>query len=174
MIAVVKLSIEKPGTTLPTPQRRATLIRKAEIPRLRIEIGRAIICKMGRMKVLTTPMTTAATTADHKSKKLKPGTMYSTTRRVRTLIIRWTKRLLKEKLGALLWFILLSLVTLATAFFLGITNNDLGRAILSSGFDKKPGCVQLLSANRVEGCGLLLGRDEKQDLNLSVFRYTSF
>jgi len=88
MMAVVKLSIENPGTILPTPQRRATLMRKAEIPRVRTEIGRAIICRIGRMKVLTTPITTAATTAEYKSRKLNPGTIYSTTRRVRTLITK--------------------------------------------------------------------------------------
>ncbi len=62
-MAVTKLAISKPGTTVLTPQSKTTLIRKAEIPKVRREIGRAMIWSMGRMKVLTTPITMAATIA---------------------------------------------------------------------------------------------------------------
>ena len=40
--AVVKLAISKPGTNFDVPQRRRTLIIKAAIPKVKIEIGRAI------------------------------------------------------------------------------------------------------------------------------------
>ena len=60
--AVQKVAISKPGTSLELPQRRRTLIITAVIPKVKIEIGRAINCKMGRMKVFTKPITIAATT----------------------------------------------------------------------------------------------------------------
>lgn len=60
--AVVKLSIVKPGTSFVVPQRRRTFIKKAAIPKVKIERGSAIIWSIGRMNVLTRPMTMAATT----------------------------------------------------------------------------------------------------------------
>jgi len=39
---VVKLSIENPGTTLEVSHKRRTFIKKAVIPKVRREIGRAI------------------------------------------------------------------------------------------------------------------------------------
>jgi len=73
-MAVRKLAISKPGTTIAVSHKRATLIRKAEMPKVRIEIGKAISCNIGRMNVLTTPMTMAATTAAQILAKTKPGT----------------------------------------------------------------------------------------------------
>lgn len=67
-------------------QSRATLIRKADIPKVKIETGKAINCRIGLMKVLTAPMTMAATVAAQMSVRVKPGTKYSTTRRAKTLI----------------------------------------------------------------------------------------
>lgn len=54
----------KPGTISETIQSKTTFIRNANIPRVKIDMGRAIICKMGRMKVFITPKTIAATNAD--------------------------------------------------------------------------------------------------------------
>ena len=42
MIAVVKLAIVNPGTTIEVAQRRRTLIKNAATPKVKIEIGRAI------------------------------------------------------------------------------------------------------------------------------------
>jgi hypothetical protein len=88
IMAVTKLEITKPGTTKLTPQRRATLIRIAEIPKVRMEMGRAINCKIGRIKVFTKPMTIAATTAADRPVKINPGTKYATTKRAKTLIAK--------------------------------------------------------------------------------------
>lgn len=88
IIAVTKLEITKPGTIKLTPQRRATLIRIAEIPNVRMEMGRVTNCKIGRIKVFTKPMTIAATIAAHKLVKTKPGTKYATTNSAKTLIVR--------------------------------------------------------------------------------------
>lgn len=85
-MAVVKLDISKPGTKILVNQRRMTLMKKAAIPKVRIETGRAMSCKTGRIKVLTTPMTTAAITAAQRLVKTKPGTKYSTTNRAKTFI----------------------------------------------------------------------------------------
>lgn len=41
-IAVVKLAISKPGTNWELNQRRATFIKKAAIPNVMIDMGRAI------------------------------------------------------------------------------------------------------------------------------------
>lgn len=73
-MAVVKLAISKPGTNLEVAQRRRTLIRKAVIPNVTMERGRAISWTRGLMKVLTTPMTTAATKVALKSERINPGT----------------------------------------------------------------------------------------------------
>jgi len=89
-MAVVKLAISKPGTNIDVSHKRATLIKKAEIPKVRIEIGKAINCKMGRMKVFTMPITMAATKAAAYPERIKPGTRYSTTRRAITLIPKRT------------------------------------------------------------------------------------
>jgi len=51
-----------PGTSLEVPYKRRTFIRNAVIPKVKIERGSAISCKIGRIKVFTSPMTTAATT----------------------------------------------------------------------------------------------------------------
>ena len=85
-MAVVKLDISKPGTKILVNQRRMTLMKKAAIPKVRIETGRAMSCKTGRMKVLTTPITTAAITAAQRLVKIKPGTKYSTTNKAKTFI----------------------------------------------------------------------------------------
>lgn len=74
IMAVVKLAISKPGTNLEVNQRRATLIKNAVMPKVTIEIGRAISWSIGLIKVLTTPMTTAATIAAEISDKINPGT----------------------------------------------------------------------------------------------------
>lgn len=63
IIAVRKLDISNPGTNLAVSQSKATLIKKAEIPNDKIEIGRAISCNIGRINVLTIPITIAATMA---------------------------------------------------------------------------------------------------------------
>ena len=73
-MAVVKDDISNPGTNLAVPQRRATLIKKATMPKVKTEIGRATSCRMGLIKVLTTPITTAVTTAAHILASTKPGT----------------------------------------------------------------------------------------------------
>ena len=52
-----------PGTSIDVPHRSRTLIRNAAIPKVKIEIGRATSCRIGLINVLTTPITTAATTA---------------------------------------------------------------------------------------------------------------
>lgn len=41
-MAVVKVAISKPGTNMAVSQSKATLIKKAEIPKVKTEIGRAI------------------------------------------------------------------------------------------------------------------------------------
>ena len=86
MTAVKKLDISKPGTNLAVAQSKATLIKKADIPNDKMEIGRAINCKIGRINVLTIPITIAATIAATYPVKTKPGTRYSTTRRAITFI----------------------------------------------------------------------------------------
>lgn len=86
MIAVVNVAISNPGTNFEVPHRRNTLIKKAAIPKVKIEIGRAINWSIGLMKVFTTPIATAATIAVHRFARVKPGTRYSTTRRANTLI----------------------------------------------------------------------------------------
>ena len=86
-MAVVKLDISKPGTKILVNQRRMTLMKKAAIPKVRIETGRAMSCKIGRIKVLTTPITTAAITAAQRLVKTKPGTKYSTTNKAKTLMV---------------------------------------------------------------------------------------
>ena len=63
MTAVRKLVISNPGTYLAVNQSKTTLIKKAEIPNDKTEIGRAINCNIGRMNVLTIPITMAATMA---------------------------------------------------------------------------------------------------------------
>jgi hypothetical protein len=80
----VKLSIVKPGTNLAVIQRRKTLIKKAAIPNVRIEIGSAISCKIGRIKVFTTPIATAATIPDQIPDNSNPGTKKSTIKRAKT------------------------------------------------------------------------------------------
>lgn len=84
--AVEKLSIVNPGINFDVPQRRRTFIKNAAIPKVRSVMGSAISCKMGLMKVFTTPITTAATTAVQKSANTNPGTRYSTIRSANTLI----------------------------------------------------------------------------------------
>ena len=83
--AVLKSAIENPGTIFELPQRSKTLIKNAVIPKVRSEMGRAISCKIGLMKVLTIPITTAATTAVQKEARENPGTTYSTTKSAKTL-----------------------------------------------------------------------------------------
>ena len=61
--AVQKLAITNPGTSIELPQRRKTLIIIAVIPKVKIDIGRAISWSMGLINVFTIPMTIAATTA---------------------------------------------------------------------------------------------------------------
>ena len=85
-IAVVNESIEKPGTTLLDIQRRKTFIKKAASPKVRTVKGRAISWRMGRIKVLTIPITTAVTIAAEIPDIRKPGTKYSTIRSAKTLI----------------------------------------------------------------------------------------
>ncbi len=63
MTAVEKPDISKPGTNLAVSQSKATLIRKADIPNDKMEIGRAINCSIGRINVFTIPITIAATMA---------------------------------------------------------------------------------------------------------------
>jgi len=86
MIAVVKEVISKPVTNLLVSHKRATLIKKAVIPKVRIDNGRAISWRIGLIKVLTIPITIAATTATQRLANLKPGTRYSTTNKAKTLI----------------------------------------------------------------------------------------
>jgi hypothetical protein len=89
--AVQKLEIEKPGTICEVPQRSKTLIRKAVIPKVKTDIGKAISCNTGFISVLTTPKTTAATMAVHKSLSTNPGTKYSTTSKASVLIASLTR-----------------------------------------------------------------------------------
>jgi len=63
IIAVLKELIVKPGTTLLDNQRRATLIKKALIPNVIIETGKAINWRIGFINVFTIPITIAATMA---------------------------------------------------------------------------------------------------------------
>ena len=86
IIAVEKLLIWKPGTTMLTPQSKKTLIKRAKRPKVKRDMGRAIICKIGLRKVLTIPITIAATVADQISFRIKPGTKYSTTNRAKTFM----------------------------------------------------------------------------------------
>lgn len=81
---MVKFSIVKPGTTFEVSHKSTTFIKNAAIPKVRIVIGRAISCKIGRIKALTIPIATAATTAAQIFVNLKPGTRYSTIRRANT------------------------------------------------------------------------------------------
>lgn len=74
IIAVVKFAIVNPGTNLDDAYKRKTLIKNAKIPKVTTEIGRAISCKIGFMKVFTTPITIAATIAAQKVAKENPGT----------------------------------------------------------------------------------------------------
>jgi len=62
-MAVEKPEMANPGTSLEVPQRRRTLIRKAVIPKVNIEIGRAISCRIGLIRVFTIPIAMAATIA---------------------------------------------------------------------------------------------------------------
>ena len=86
IMAVVKETISKPGTYLEVSQSSATFIKNAVLPKVTIEIGRAISWSMGLIKVFTTPITTAATIAAEISDKINPGTKYSTTKSANTLI----------------------------------------------------------------------------------------
>ena len=82
--AVQKPAITNPGTIMETLQRRKALIRNAAIPNVIIYIGSAISWRMGLMKVLTIPITTATTTAVQRPDNLNPGTKYSTIKRANT------------------------------------------------------------------------------------------
>lgn len=84
--AVLKSEITKPGTNLDVSQSKKTLIRKAVIPNVRMEIGSAMSCKIGLIRVFTIPIAIAATTAVQMLAKWKPGTRYSTTKSAKTLI----------------------------------------------------------------------------------------
>jgi hypothetical protein len=88
--AVQKVSIVKPGTSFEDPQRRKTFISMAVMPKVNIEIGRAISCKMGRISVFTIPITMAATIAVARVARWKPGSKYSTTRRAATFMASLT------------------------------------------------------------------------------------
>ena len=85
-----KVAISKPGTKRLEAQRRNTFIRIAKSPKVSSEMGRAINCRIGRIKVLTTPITTAATIAAESEARRKPGTKYSTTRSAKTFIASLT------------------------------------------------------------------------------------
>ena len=100
-MAVVKVAISKPGTNLEVSQSRATLIKNAVMPKVTMEIGRAISWSMGLIKVLTTPMITAATIAAEISDKINPGTKYSTTRRAKTLIASLMTNFINSNNGVL-------------------------------------------------------------------------
>jgi len=89
-IAVVKLAISNPETNFETPQSRKTFIKKANIPNVMIVMGSAITCKIGRISVLTTPITMAATIAAWYPESTNPGTRYSTTNKAPTFIARRT------------------------------------------------------------------------------------
>lgn len=71
--AVRKLSISNPGTIKLVNHKSKTLIKNAAIPKVTSVMGSAIICNIGLMKVFTTPITIAVTTADHKFAKTNPG-----------------------------------------------------------------------------------------------------
>lgn len=73
MAAVKKPSILKPGTIDAANSNSKTLMTKEKRPRVKIVNGSAIICRIGRKKVLITPMTTAATIAALISVNTKPG-----------------------------------------------------------------------------------------------------
>jgi hypothetical protein len=72
--AVKKLAIKKPGTIKLVNHNKLTFIKKAAIPKVTNDIGRAIICKTGFIKVLITPKTTAVTNAADIEEKDNPGT----------------------------------------------------------------------------------------------------
>lgn len=71
--AVKNEFIWKPGTIMLASQIMNTLIRKAVIPKVRIVMGSAMICKIGLRNVLATPITIAATTASQTVVKVNPG-----------------------------------------------------------------------------------------------------
>lgn len=73
-MAVWKLTISNPGTACEENHKSATLIRNAEMPKVRMEMGRATNCKIGLRSVLTIPNTIEATTAEPKLAILNPGT----------------------------------------------------------------------------------------------------
>jgi hypothetical protein len=73
MAAVKKPSILKPGTIDAASIKSKTLMTKEKRPRVKIVNGRAIIWRIGRKKVLITPITTAATIAERISVKTNPG-----------------------------------------------------------------------------------------------------
>lgn len=111
--AVVNESIEKPGTNFAVPQRSTTLIKSAPTPKVRRVIGSAISCKIGLIKVFTTPITTAVTTAAQRFDKVNPGTRYSTIRSANTLTKSFPKISIdysvsflvkKSRLLAIAWF----------------------------------------------------------------------
>lgn len=95
MIAVLKSTITNPGTTFEVTQSKTTLIKKAVIPKVIIEIGRVIICKIGLMNVLTMPKITDATTAVQRLSRWNPGTIYCTTKRAKTFIANLAKSLMR-------------------------------------------------------------------------------
>lgn len=72
-------SMVNPGTTKLDPQSKNTLIRNANIPKVRIDIGSAISWSMGLIKEFTIPITIAATMAALKPSISNPGTRYATT-----------------------------------------------------------------------------------------------
>ena len=87
----MKFDISKPGTINEIKYKRSTFIRKAAIPKVIIVIGRAINWIIGFMKVLTTPITIAATTAAWILVRTKPGIRYATTKRAATFITSLSK-----------------------------------------------------------------------------------
>ena len=60
--AVQKPAMVNPGTIVEASHNKNTLIRNAKRPKVKIEIGRAIICKIGFRSELIIPITIAATT----------------------------------------------------------------------------------------------------------------
>lgn len=85
-IAVRKLSILNPGTIRLVSHKSATFIKKAAIPKVKIEIGKATICTIGLINVFTTPITIAATTAAQMPDRTNPGIRYATTKSASTFI----------------------------------------------------------------------------------------
>lgn len=125
--AVQKSVISNPGTIQEASISKKTLIKKANIPRVKIERGSAINCNTGLIYVFITPIMMAATIAFHKFVMVKPGSKYSTISKAITLTLIQTKAFTNPFLcgsSGVNFTGLAFLVAFLEVFFLAIINNE--------------------------------------------------